>query len=157
VADVYIALCRLATLALEQDELSELRERLDGFVSLCEVVHGSLVPEYRYATLRRLQKRQEYDRNAATEGKNGRTTTRPVLVADHEWPAYLVRHQEWVTHLRVVHMEKMSDNFLKGRMAEIGCTYHSLQAHGPSRRGHAQLAFYELAPEMTVPRNTESE
>jgi hypothetical protein len=137
--------------------MSELNERLQGFVAVCEVVHSSLTPEYRYNTLRRLQRRDEYDRAAATEGKKGRTHVRPVLVADHVWPAYLIRHSEFITHLRVIHMRTTGDTFLKGRMAELGCEYHSLQAHGPGRRGHASLAFYQLAPEMAVPHDTEHE
>jgi hypothetical protein len=153
IGDVWGALCRLATATAEQDELSELGERLAGFVSMCEVVHMSLTPDYRYATLRALQARDEYDRKAATEGKQGRHIVRPVLVADHEWKAYLVRHSEFITQLRVVHMQTVSDNFLKGRMAELGCEYQALQAHGPGRRGHAHLAFYRLADDMTVPHH----
>jgi hypothetical protein len=154
--DVFIALCRLATATVEADELSELSERLAGFVGMCEVVHMSLTPEYRYASLRRLQGRDEYDRKAATEGKKGKFIVRPVLVADHEWAeggVYLIRHTEFITHLRVVHMLSVGDNFLKGRMTEAGCEYHKLQAHGPGRRGHAQVAFYTLAPEMSVPHH----
>lgn len=157
VLDIYVALCALATAAVEQDEMSELRERLQSFVAMCEVMHGSLTPEYRYNTLRRLQKRDEYDRSAATEGKKGRTTVRPVLVADHEWKTYLVRHSEFITQLRVVHMQVVPDTWLKGRMAELGCEYHALQAHGPGRRGHASMTFYQLAPEMAVPHATEGE
>lgn len=155
VGDIYVAMCALATASVEQDEMSELRERLQSFVAMCEVVHGSLTPEYRYNTLRRLQARDEYDRAAATEGKKGRTTVLPVLVADHEWHAYLVRHSEFITQLRVVHMQVVPDTWLKGRMAELGCQYHSLQAHGPLRRGHASMTFYQLAPEMSVPHDDE--
>ena len=157
VGDIYEAMCRLATASVEQDEMSELRERLEGFVSLCEVAHMSLTPLFRYDTLRRLQKRDEYDKAAATDGKKGRHGALPVLVADHEWPAYLVRHSEWATHLRVVHMQTVPDTWLKGRMAELGCEHHVLQAHGPRRRGHASMMFYQLAPEMTVPHAIESE
>ena len=154
--DVYIAICALATAAAEQDELTELRERLEGFVQMCEPVHASLQPDYRYATLRRLQARAEYDRAAASDTKKGRAVVTPVLVADHEWSedngtTYLVRHSEFITQLRVVHMQTIADNFLKGRLAEVGCVYHALQAHGPGRRGHAALAFYELPSDMSVP------
>lgn len=155
VGDIYVALCALATAAVEQDEMSELVERLQGFVSMCEVVHSSLTPEYRYETLRRLQKRDEYDRTAAAEGKKGRTTVRPVLVADHVWQTYLVRHSEFITQLRVVHMQTVPDMWLKGRMAELGCEYHAVQAHGPGRRGHASMTFYQLAPELSVPHNAD--
>jgi hypothetical protein len=148
---VYIALCTLATTVAVQDELSELHERLDGFVNLCEPVHLSVTPDYRYPNLRRIQKRDEYDRNAATAGKQGRVIVRPVLIADHVWDAYLIRHSEFITHLRVVHMQSVADNYLKGRMAELGCEYHSLQAHGPAKRGHVQLAFYKLSEGMSVP------
>lgn len=159
--EVYIVLCALATAAAEQDELSELRERLEGFVQMCEPVHGSLQPEYRYSTLRRLQAREEYDRAAASDIKKGRSATRPVVVADHEWAGgdgtvYLVRHSEFITQLRVVHMQTIADNFLKGRMAELGCTYHALQSHGPGRRGHAALAFYELPHNMAVPHSADN-
>jgi hypothetical protein len=158
IGDMFTVFCRLATATVEHDELSELTERLLGFVNMCEVLHVSLTPEYRYSTLRRLQAREEYDRKAATEGKgSGRAPVRPVLVADHEWGAdgavYLIRHSEFITHLRVVHMLTMSDNFLKGRMTEIGCEYHALQAHGPGRRAHPHLAFYTLAPEMPIPHH----
>jgi hypothetical protein len=151
VEDVYNALCTLATTVAVQDELSELHERLDGFVNMCESVHLSVTPDYRYSNLRRIQKRDEYDRNAATAGKQGRVIVRPVLIADHEWGAYLIRHSEFITHLRVVHMQSVADNYLKGRMAELGCEYHSLQAHGPAKRGHVQLAFYKLSEDMSVP------
>ena len=156
--DSYIALCRLATATAEQDELGSLTERLESFVNLTEMMHMSLTPLYRYQTLRRIQDRPEYDRKAATEGKQGgQYTVRPVLVADHEWSSergnttYLLRHSEFITFLRVVHMLTIADNFLKGRMAEIGCEYHPLQAHGPRRRGHLSGTFYSLAPEMSVP------
>jgi hypothetical protein len=153
VGDVFIALCRLATATAEQDELSELSERLAGFVTMAEVMHTSLTPEYRYESLRRLQARAEYDRKAATDGKGGKYLVRPVLVVDHEWPAYLVRHSEFITHLRVVFMQTLNDNFLKGRMTEVGCEYHSLQGHAPRRRGHARMAFYTLPTDMAVPHH----
>ena len=155
--DIYGVMCMLATAAIEQDEMSELRERLEGFVSHCQVVHTSLTHEFRYDTLRRLQARDEYDRAAALEGKKGKYAALPVLVADHEWPAFFVRHSEWATHLRVVHMQTVPDTWLKGRMAELGCEHHVLQAHGPRRRGHASMMFYQLAPEMSVPHPVESE
>ena len=116
--DVYIALCRLATATAEQDELSDLSERLGGFVGITDTVHMSLTPEFCYASVRRLQGRDEYDRKAATDGKQGRQIIRPVLVADHAWrpdtTTYLIRHSEFITHLRVVHMQQVGDNFLKG-------------------------------------------
>jgi hypothetical protein len=148
-------MCVLATTVAERTELDDLRERLESFIGMCEKVHRSLIPQFRYATLRALQRRAEYDRNAASEGMHGRLQVRPVLLADGEWHKHLVRHGEFITYLRVVHMQTVHDNFLKGRMAEVGCEYHTLQAHGPGRRGHASLSFYELPADMQVPHNTD--
>jgi hypothetical protein len=155
-ADVYQVLCLLATVATEQDELSELTERVHMFVAMCEQVHASLTRQPRYDTIRLVRRRPEYDRKAATDGKLGRHGPRPVLIVDHMWSdngaaTYMIRHSELIAHLRHVHSQQISDSFLKGRMAEIGCTYHSLQAFGSGRRGHVALTFYQLADDMPVP------
>jgi hypothetical protein len=159
VGDAWIGLCRLASVSAQQDELDELTERLAGFVDMTEIMHRSLTNTYRYSTLRAIQGRSEYDKLAALEGKHGRHTVRPVLVADHEWgevgtTVYFIRHSEFICHLRHVYSLTVSDNFLKGRMAELDCEYHMLQARGPSRRSRPHLNMYELANTMPVPLNT---
>lgn len=155
--EVYMVLCALATAAAAQDDSVELRERLESFVLLCEPVFKSLVPEFRYETLRALQSRPVYDRLAATEVKRGRAlVTLPVVLSDSEWSAgpeivYLIRHSEFITQLRSVHMQVISDSTLKGRMQEIGCVQHTFQGFSSGRAHHVSMILYQLPGDIVMP------
>lgn len=144
VADVFTALCALGSADETRNELDDLRERVETFIEMCEPLPGTLTPANRYTTLRALKTRGQYDKNAA-KAVRGR---KPVLVIDREWPAKFIRHIELLTYLREIHNQTLSDTFLQGRMRELECTYHKLQAHNLDRTHHAALAFYELSDDL---------
>lgn len=145
VSEWFSVMCSVATAQAGLSELDILRERLESFVAMCEPVRGSLALPVtnRFVTLTALKKRAPYD---------ARTRALPVLVLDEEL-GYFIRAIELITYLRLVHgVTPLSDDFLKGRMSELGCEYHKMQGQAPDRSargGHPTLVFYRLAEDLS--------
>jgi hypothetical protein len=136
VGDVFVALCRLGTADAAASELDILRERLDMFVAMCDLHHGSLLPQWRFVTISALKQRAIYDPKVPR--------SQPVLVNDMEWHKQLIRPIEFVAYLRVIHGQTVNESTLEGRMTEMGGARHSLQAWDGAREHKVKLVFYEL-------------
>ena len=135
--DVYVALCRLGTADAAASELDMLRERLDMFADMCDIIPASLLPPDRYVTIAALKQRPTYD--AKQPGR-----ARPVVIVDTPWGKRFVRQVEWVSYLRVIHGQVVNEAVLEGRMKELGGPRHALQAWDSGRHNKVALVFYEL-------------
>jgi hypothetical protein len=149
-SDVWVALCAVAHVAAQQDEVEEFREHLDGFLRVTEIDGAhTLEPSGRLDALLALQARGAFERRHArlmADDVNERHwDRRPIRLLDTVTAAAWVRVTELATYLRHVVGLQLGHGALDGRMSEIGAARVQFEAR--NGRAHPHLSLYRLPDE----------
>lgn len=155
--DIWVALCSMAHIAAEQDEVQEFRDHLDSFLAVTEpddrfsFEPGAIV----WDALVAVQTRPKFERRHAvlmvTESDEQRWTRRPLRLIDARTGVQRVRVIELATYLRHVIGIQLGHGILDGRMSEIGAVRESFERRGTASRTHVHFSLYRL------PKEAESE
>lgn len=158
--DIWIGLCALAEVLVQQDDRDEMRDWLEGFLRTAAHINGlTFEPEGQFDALLALQRRRLFTRAAALALSDPNIApeqkTRPVVVHDGKTSRLWVRAGELATYLRhVVGTGPMPQSALDGRMAEVGADRMYFEKRIEEKHPHAVL--YQL-PEGIERRLTETE
>lgn len=148
--DVWVALCSVAHIAAQQDEVEEFREQLDSFMRVTTPeTRYTLEPSGLWDALLGLQAASVFEpRHAklmASEVDDHHWDRRPIRLIDAKTSVIWVRVLELATYLRHVIGLQLGHGFLDGRMSEIGAVRQTFEA----RKGnaHPRLSLYRLPEE----------
>ena len=156
-SDVWVALCSIAHVAAEQDEVEGFRESLESFLVVAEPdSRYTLEAVGRYDTLAALQARGLFERRhakrMADEVDESRWTRRPVLLIDKDTKRRWVRVPELATYLRHVIGLQLGHGELDGRMSEVGADRIRYEVR--NGKAHPHSTFYRLAAEPDAETET---
>jgi hypothetical protein len=143
-SDIWSALCSIAHVVANQDEVEEFREHLDSFIRVVEPEgRYTLEPPGRYDTLIGLQERGQFERRhalaMATEADEYKWSLRPVLLIDHQTGERWVRVIELSAYLRVVVGMQLGHGVLDGRMSELGAVRQRFEVRNGKTHPHCSL------------------
>jgi hypothetical protein len=146
--DIWVALCSVAHVAAQQDEVEEFREQLDSFLRVTEpVTKWTLEPVGRYDALVGLQAAGAFEPRHAKlmrEDVNEKHwNRRPIRLIDANSTAIWVRVNELSTYFRHVLGLTLGHGQLDGRMSEIGAIRQRFEAR--NGKAHPKCSLYRLA------------
>ena len=150
--DVWIALCSLAKVLVDQDDRDETHDWVAGHCKTAVIERDlTFEPEERFDTLEALKARPEFTRQAAhnlsdvTLRLKNSQLVRPTLIVDSVTDREWIRAGELATYVRhVVGAGPLSQSTLDGRMSAIGAERHALEER--EGKAHPRIVLY-LLPE----------
>ena len=152
-SDVWVALCSLATVLLEQDERDETRDWIEKFLAICKIEDKrTLEPAGRYDTLTTLKDHGNFERRDAqallAPPSRAWDWTTPILVLDSVTGRRWIRVAELACYVRHVIGTSLGDGVLDGRLIHLGAQRLTYESRNGAK--HPRISFY-LLPEDALP------
>jgi hypothetical protein len=150
--DIWVALCSVAHVAAQQDEVEEFREQLDSFLRVTEPVrHWTLEPTGRWDTLIGLQAAGAFEPRHAKLMRDDvderHWARRPIRLVDTATSATWVRVNELATYLRHVLGLRLGHGEVDGRMSEIGAARQWFEMRKGNAHPHVSLYLLPSHPD----------